>query len=73
MLDSAETDKLFANGVLAITENGLVSVQVVMATPPTFRIDGETENTLEKRESYQVCSGDRSRNNTYLSQPVTEN
>ena len=47
-------------------------MRVILASTLLFKMDGETDNTDDHREFYQVGTGEKTRNNTYLSQPVTE-
>ena len=67
-IDQLETDSLPDGGVLAAREQDLLSVRVILASTLLFKMDGETDNTDDHREFYQVGTGEKTRNNTYLSQ-----
>jgi hypothetical protein len=71
-LDVKATEACFHNGALALREQDLVSVQLILTTPLTFRMDEETDQALH-RESFQVVTGDKPKNHTYLTQPLSEN
>jgi len=71
-VDHQETDSIPDGGILAAREQDLLSVRVILASTLLFKMDGETDNAEDHREFYQVGTGEKTRNNTYLSQPVTE-
>ena len=71
-VDTAATEACYNGATLALREQDLLSVQMILTCPYLYRMDGETDNSPH-RETYLVVTGDKPKHHTYLTQPITEN